>query len=103
MRENLLVLVQTYADARGWQLATVSNKIHGHYRFLADFFAGRTSCRIDTYYRMIDELRDLWPSGLRWPRTVAIPHPSRYPRPGKRRPRSGKFLGKKPSKKAARG
>jgi hypothetical protein len=75
MRQNLLVLAQTYATARGWALTTVSKKIHGNQDFLADFLGGEISTTIRTYYRMVEKLREDWPRGTPWPRTVAIPRP----------------------------
>ncbi len=75
MRQNLLVLAQTYANARGWALTTVSKKIHGNQDFLAEFLAGRISTTIRTYYRMVDKLREDWPRGTPWPTTVTIPRP----------------------------
>ena len=57
MRENLLVIAQTYADAKGWSLATVSKQIHGNQSFLTEFMAGNVSCGIGTYEQMLDRLR----------------------------------------------
>lgn len=103
MRANLLVLAQTYADAKGWQLTTVSKQIHGNQYFFRDFIAGKISTTLKTYFQMIDTLRLNWPVGLKWPVTRAIPHPSKVPHrtlPG--RGPGGKFLGKKLSKKGSR-
>lgn len=103
MRDNLLVLAQTFATAKGLSLVTVSKKIHGNQRFLAEFIEGKVSTRIETYYQMIDRLRELWPDGLQWPELRDIPSPKRkaetapLPRDG-----TGKFLGKNNSGRAAR-
>ena len=106
MRENLLVLAQTYATAKGWALTTVSKQIHGNQHFLQGFIAGNISTSIKTYHRMIDKLRAAWPTGVKWPITRDVPRPTRvaYREPlnlPKRGP-GGKFLGKKVPKSRAR-
>lgn len=73
MRENMMVIAQTYADAKGWSLSTVSNEIHGNYRFLERYSAGEISVTVKTYYQMVDKFRANWPAGTRWPKTAAIP------------------------------
>lgn len=103
MRANLLVLAQTYADAKGWQLTTVSKQIHGNQYFFRDFVAGKISTTLKSYFRMIDDLRINWPVGLKWPVTRAIPHPSKVPyRTLPTRGDAGKFLGKKVDKPRSR-
>lgn len=77
MKDNLIVLAQTYADATGLSLATVSKRIHGKGCFLVDFIAGRSSTTITTYFAMIDRLRETWPKGTKWPATRAVPRPLR--------------------------
>jgi hypothetical protein len=104
MRENLLVLAQTYATANGWSLSTVSKMIHGNQAFLSKFLAGEISTTIKTYYGMIEYLRMNWPKGTDWPVTQDIVRPMR--RVSTRRdlpPRDddGKFLGKKVEKRGA--
>ncbi len=99
MRDNLLVLAQTYANAKGWALTTVSKQIHGNQHFLEGFVAGEISVTVKTYHGMIDKFRSDWPPGAKWPITRDIPAPKRLPYrepldlpsrgPG------GKFLGKK--------
>lgn len=102
MRDNLLVLAQTFATAKGWSLVTVSKKIHGNQRFLAEFTEGTVSTRIETYFLMIERLREMWPPGLAWPQLRDIPAPPRrteiVPHP---RDSTGKFLGKKVPGRAA--
>jgi hypothetical protein len=73
MRENLLVLAQTYATAGGWSLSTVSKQIHGNQAFLAQFLAGEISTTIKTYYLMVNRLRKSWPKKTPWPRTIPVP------------------------------
>lgn len=106
MRENLLVLVQTYATANNWALATVSKQIHGNQTFLENYAAGTVSTTVKTYFLMIDRLREKWPAGVDWPITREVPRPARIPyRPLMNPPPrddTGKFLGKKVSKKTAR-
>lgn len=103
MRANLLVLAQTYADAKGWQLTTVSKQIHGNQYFFRDFIAGEISTTLKTYFQMIDKLRLNWPVGLKWPATRAIPHPSKVPhRTLPARGARGKFLGIKVDKSRPR-
>lgn len=77
MRDNLIVLAQTYADATGLSLATVSKRIGGKHCFLADFIAGRSSTTLTTYFAMVDRLRAAWPAGTGWPETRAVPKPMR--------------------------
>jgi hypothetical protein len=72
MRQNLLVLAQTYASAHGWALATVSKQIHGNQAFLEKYLAGEISTTIKTYYLMVNRLRQRWPSKTPWPRTAPI-------------------------------
>jgi hypothetical protein len=72
MRENLLVLAQTYATANGWSLSTVSKQIHGNQAFLAKFLDGEISTTIKTYFLMVDRLRKNWPKKTPWPKTRAI-------------------------------
>lgn len=95
MRENLLVLAQTYATAKGWSLVTVSKKIHGNQRFLAEFTDGDVSTTLRTYYQMVDRLRADWPKGVKWPKLRDVPAPGQkaeaVPHP---RDETGKFLGK---------
>lgn len=73
MRENLMVLAQTYADANGWSLSTVSKRIHGRSDFLERYAAGMMSPTIKTYFLMVQRLRDDWPRRVPWPETLAIP------------------------------
>jgi hypothetical protein len=73
MRANLIALAQTYATAKGWSLATVSKQIHGNQAFLAEYFAGKMSPRVDTYFTMIEKLRREWPKGTKWPVLASIP------------------------------
>ena len=101
MRENLLVIAQTYADAKGWSLATVSKQIHGNQSFLTEFMAGNVSCGIGTYEQMLDRLRVNWIAGLAWPKTRDVPAPKRRPyRPAAETTRGpgGKFLPKRKKK-----
>lgn len=99
MRENLLVLAQTYAIAKGWALTTVSKQIHGNQSFLEDYVAGNISTTIRTYHVMLDRLREHWPKGIKWPATRDVPRPTRVPyrAPANPPPRGpgGRFLGKK--------
>src|ERR1700722_11862364 len=104
MRQNLFVVAQAYATARGLSLSTVSKEIHGNGKFFADFLAGRASCGLNTYFLMADKLRKAWPKNVPWPQTTAIPKLARVPyRPGSapsrngplpKRGAGGKFLGK---------
>lgn len=107
MRENLLVLAQTYAIEKGWALTTVSKQIHGNQSFLEDFVAGKISTTLKTYHLMIDRLRDQWPTGLKWPTTREVPRPARVPYRAPvnlpARGPGGKFLGKKLYKRRGRG
>jgi hypothetical protein len=73
MRENLLVLAQAYATAKGRQLSTVSNEIHGNYAFLEKFSRGEVSVTLTMYFRMVDHLRRVWPAGTPWPKTSPMP------------------------------
>jgi hypothetical protein len=80
MRENLLVLAQTYATAKGLSLNTVSKRFHGNQAFLADYLAGKPSKKgrpisiaIKTYYDMVNKIRRDWPEGTPWPVTASIP------------------------------
>jgi hypothetical protein len=77
MRENLFVLAQAYADARGLSMTTVSKRIHGNQRFLEKYLAGEISTTIRIYYQMIRRLRDGWPKGAPWPKTRGVPRPTR--------------------------
>jgi hypothetical protein len=73
MRQNLMVLAQTYANARGWALATVSKEIHGNHQFLERYLAGEMSTTIKTYFLMVNRMRAKWPRGTPWPRTAPVP------------------------------
>lgn len=73
MRQNLLVLAQTFADANGWSLSTVSKQIHGNQAFLAKYAGGEISTTIKTYYVMVNRLRAAWPKKTPWPKTAPIP------------------------------
>ena len=73
MRENLLVLAQTYASATGASLGAVSKKIHGNHAFLEKFLNGEISTTLSTYFLMINRLRRKWPRKTPWPKTVAVP------------------------------
>lgn len=99
MRDNLLVLAQTFATAKGWALTTVSKLISGNQSLLEGFISGRISPRIKTYFGMVDKLRAEWPKGVKWPVTRDVPRPARVPyrEPTKLPARGpgGKFLGKK--------
>lgn len=98
MRENIFVIAQTFANAKGLSLTTVSKKIHGNGEFFARFMAGEISTGIDTYFTMIDKFRAEWPRGTEWPRTAEIPAPRRKEHRKSARPikrgDSGRFLGK---------
>lgn len=95
MRENLFVIAQTYATAKGLSLATVSKQIHGNQAFLAKFIEGELSTTLRTYYAMIETLRENWPRGARWPKTAIILRP---PAPSPDRPVPEKPKPKKPPK-----
>jgi len=73
MRANLIVLAQTYAQAKKLSLATVSKEIHGNQAFFAEYLAGKMSPTVRTYFLMIDKLRVKWPRGVKWPKTASIP------------------------------
>jgi hypothetical protein len=73
MRQNLIVIAQTYANAKGWSLTTVSKQIHGNQKFLAEYFAGQMSPTVRTYFLMIERLRANWPRGTAWPKTAPLP------------------------------
>lgn len=106
MQQNLLVLTQTYATAKGLALTTVSKRIHGNQSFIDDFIAGKISTTIKTYFGMIERLRDEWPKGTKWPVTRDIPRPGkvafRAPVPLPTRGPGGRFLGKKVPKSRSR-
>lgn len=72
MRQNLLVLAQTYATARGLALTTVSKQIHGRDDFLGLYLKGKMAPTTRTYWIMVNRLRSRWPSGTRWPTTRSI-------------------------------
>lgn len=73
MRQNLMVIAQTFATANGWSLSTVSKQIHGNQAFLAKFLEGEISTTLKTYDLMVNRLRARWPKKTPWPQTVAIP------------------------------
>jgi len=106
MRENLFVIAQTFATAKGLALTTVSKRFHGNQNFLNDYVKGDISTTLKTYFGIIDKLREEWPTGTKWPETRSIPRPTRvaYRAPTDLPPRgdSGKFLGKKVHKQVAR-
>ena len=95
MRENLLVLAQTFATEKGWSLVTVSKKIHGNQRFLAAFTAGEVSTTLKTYDQMVGKLRAAWPPGLKWPKLRDVPAPVHRPAPPHARGRQREVLGEK--------
>jgi hypothetical protein len=72
MRQNLLVLAQTFATAKGLALTTVSKQIHGRDDFLALYLKGEMSPTVRTYHVMLNRLRARWPRGTRWPTTRSI-------------------------------
>lgn len=72
MRQNLVVLAQTFATATETTLGAVSKKIHGNHAFLEKFFAGEISARLDTYFLMVNRLRAKWPSGTPWPKLAVM-------------------------------
>ena len=73
MRQNLLVLAQTYATAKGLALTTVSKQIHGRDDFLTLYLKGQMSPTVRTYHLVLNRLRSRWPRGTRWPQTRSIP------------------------------
>ncbi len=73
MRANLSVVVHTFAQARGWSMATVSREIHGNQAFLEGYFSGKRSPTMRTYFNMVGKLRDRWPEGAEWPDTLPVP------------------------------
>jgi hypothetical protein len=114
MRQNLIVLCQTYATAKGLALTTVSKEIHGRHEFLEEYLKGTMAPTTKTYFRMLQKLRTRWPARTAWPKTLGIAPIARNPAKapalrGPRTPRSlpgrdsrGKFLGKKVPKRASR-
>jgi hypothetical protein len=111
MRENLFVIAQTYASARGLALTTVSKEFHGNQLFLEKYIKGELSpttgqpisLTIRTYFQMIDKFRAKWPTAVKWPETRDIQRPLRVPyvapaNPPKRDD-DGRFLGKKVQKR----
>lgn len=72
MRDNLVVIAQTFATATKRSLTTVSKQIHGGGEFFARYAAGEVSCGIDTYFGMVEKFRDRWsdlPEKTPWPIT----------------------------------
>lgn len=105
MRDNLVVLAQTYATAKGLALTTVSKQIHGKQSFLGDFIAGAVSCSLKTYFLMVEKMRQGWPKDVPWPETRPVPPlPQSVARSqvmsARQRGPGGKLLGKKVSKVA---
>lgn len=72
LRENLVTLAQTYATSRGIALTTLSQRMHGHRSFLRKYASGESSPKVDTYFDMVDWLRERWPPDLRWPKLRPI-------------------------------
>ena len=103
MRSNLMVLAQTFADAKGWALTTVSKKIHGDQKFLERYLAGNGSTTIKTYFIMVERMRADWPTGAKWPLTLPVPKLSRVQVIDRAMPAresgSGRFLGTKVHKR----
>lgn len=106
MRENLFVVAQAYATAKGLALTTVSKQIHGNQNFLSRYIAGEISVQIKTYWLMVNRLRENFPATASWPDTLDVPRLSRVPRepsdPPLRGP-GGKYLGKNVHKEGVRG
>lgn len=72
MRQNLLVIAQTFATASRLSLTTVSKQIHGSGEFFAGYAAGEVSCGVDTYFAMVNRFRLRWPDLAEktpWPKT----------------------------------
>jgi hypothetical protein len=69
MRENLFVIAQAYATAKGLSLTTISKEIHGNGGFFAGFIAGELSTGLDTYFTMLNRMRSRWPRKTPWPKT----------------------------------
>lgn len=72
MRQNLLVLAQTFATAKGLALTTVSKQIHGRDDFLALYLKGKMSPTVRTYFKMVNRMRARWPRGTSWPQTRSV-------------------------------
>ena len=82
MRQNMLVIAQTFATAKAWSLSTVSKKIHGDQGFFAKYAEDEVSPQISTYFRMLERFRKEWPKGTRWPITNPVGRPGNpYPTP----------------------
>jgi len=71
-RRNLLKLSETYAEATGYKLATVSRNAHGDPRFFDTLKRGdrtgtRGSFTFRVYYKIITWFHSNWPEGVDFP------------------------------------
>ncbi len=80
-RQNVQLIVDAYRSATNTSLSFVSKRFYGNAGFLERFLNGEHSMSIDKLERMVDDLRDAWPAGAKWPACT----PVLFPRPEKRR------------------
>lgn len=72
-RENLFKIVDAYAKGTGLSISTVSGRFYGNQAFLTDYREGRIkSMTLRKIDEMLEKLSDVWPAGVRWPKTKPL-------------------------------
>lgn len=71
-REDLLLIVRTYAQETGISIVTASKNFHGYSRFFEDFRDGECTVTLSKLTAIVDKFVRLWPRGLAWPSTKLL-------------------------------
>ena len=78
-RDYLLEIADLYRTYCNLAMSTVSNKFYGNAKFFDEYRAGNCSISIDRYQATVEQFREKWPKGLKFPKfpKVTIPAPKR--------------------------
>jgi hypothetical protein len=72
VRDNLIKLATAYAKATDKSMGQISKEFYGNGSFFDDLAAGDRSIGVDKLEKMVEQFRQNWPDGARWPLTRAI-------------------------------
>ena len=71
-RDYLLKIAESYREAGGLAMSTVSNKFYGNARFFDRFRAGKCTISIARFEQTIELFKADWPKGVDFPRFPRI-------------------------------
>lgn len=87
-RRNLWAIAAAYAKGAGTSVGAVGKKFYGRSDFFPRFRDGTQSISLTVYFKLIDQMRERWPDGARWPALRPIEIAAPKARRGKTPPKA---------------